>query len=59
MRATLVTPITSKARQQTMMKYGLRIENRGIRFTSPESMPQPDVEGRLAVPSDSNDAELR
>jgi hypothetical protein len=22
--------MTSKARQQTMMKYGLRIENRGI-----------------------------
>jgi hypothetical protein len=30
MRATLVTPITIKARQQTMMKYGLRMENLGI-----------------------------
>ena len=30
MRATLVTPITKSARQQTTMKYGLRIENRGI-----------------------------
>jgi hypothetical protein len=30
MRTRLVTPITIKAKQQTMMKYGLRIENRGI-----------------------------
>jgi hypothetical protein len=30
MRVTAVTPITSKARQTTMMKYGLRIENRGM-----------------------------
>jgi hypothetical protein len=27
MRARLVTPITSNARQQTMMKYGLRISS--------------------------------
>jgi len=30
MRTTLVTPRTSSAKQQTTMKYGLRIENPGI-----------------------------
>ena len=32
MREMLVTPITSSTRQITTMKYGLRIENRGITF---------------------------
>src|SRR6202044_3438358 len=31
-RERLVTPITSSVRQITMMKYGLRIENPGIKF---------------------------
>ncbi len=31
-RARLVTPMTTSARQITMMKYGLRIENPGIKF---------------------------
>jgi hypothetical protein len=30
MREKLVTPSSKSARQQTMMKWGLRIEKRGI-----------------------------